>query len=43
MKEIKYTKEDLKNIEKEVNNLIELVESNLDKFSLYNYKIYNFF
>ena len=43
MKEIKYTKEDLKNIEKEVNNLIELVESNLDKFSLYNYKVYKFF
>ena len=43
MKEIKYTKEDLKNIEKEINTLIELVESNLDKFSLYNYKVYNFF
>ena len=43
MKEIKYTKEDLKNIEKEINTLIKLVESNLDKFSLYNYKVYSFF
>lgn len=43
MKEIKYTKENLIEIEKEVNKLIELVESNLDKFSLYNYKVYDFF
>lgn len=43
MKDLKYTKENLIEIEKEVNKLIELVESNLDKFSLYNYKVYNFF
>lgn len=43
MKEIKYTKENLIEIEKEVNKLIELIENNLDKFSLYNYKVYNFF
>lgn len=43
MKDLKYTKNDLLEIEKEVNTLIELVESNLDKFSLYNYKVYSFF
>lgn len=43
MKEIRYTKNNLLEIEKEINILIELVESNLDKFSLYNYKVYNFF
>lgn len=43
MKNLKYTKENLIEIEKEVNKLIELVESNLDKFSLYNYKVYSFF
>lgn len=43
MKEIRYTKNDLLEIEKEVNKLIKLVKSNLDKFSLYNYKVYDFF
>jgi hypothetical protein len=43
MKEIRYTKNDLLEIEKEVNNLIELINSNLDKFTLYNYKVYDFF
>lgn len=43
MKDLKYTKNDLLEIEKEVNNLIELIETNLDKFSLYNYKVYSFF
>lgn len=43
MKNLKYTKNDLLEIEKEVNKLIELIENNLDKFSLYNYKVYSFF
>ena len=43
MKDLKYTKNDLLEIEKEVNTLIELVESNLDKFSLYDYKVHSFF
>lgn len=43
MKNLKYTKNDLLEIEKEVNTLIELINSNLDKFTLYNYKVYNFF
>lgn len=43
MKDLKYTKNDLLEIEKEVNTLIELIETNLDKFSLYNYKVYSFF
>lgn len=43
MKNLKYTKENLLEIEKEVNILIELINSNLDKFTLYNYKVYDFF
>ena len=43
MKEIRYTKNDLLEIEKEVNNLIELIENNKSYLGLYDYKVHDFF
>lgn len=43
MKEIRYTKNDLLEIEKEVNTLIELIENNKSYLGLYDYKVHDFF
>ena len=43
MKNIKYTKENLIEIEKEINVIIELIENNKNYLTLYDYKVPDFF
>lgn len=39
MKNLKYTKENLIEIEKEINVIIELIENNKNYLTLYDYKV----
>lgn len=43
MKNFKYNNNDLIEIKDKINKIINLVSNNLDKFDLYNYKVYDFF
>ena len=43
MKDLKYNKTDLIAIKGKIDKIINLVSNNLDKFDLYNYKVYDFF
>lgn len=43
MKDLKYNKTDLIEIKSKIDKIINLVSNNLDKFDLYNYKVYDFF
>jgi hypothetical protein len=43
MKNLKYNKTDLIAIKSKIDKIINLVSNNLDKFDLYNYKVYDFF
>lgn len=43
MKDLKYNKTDLIAIKSKIDKIINLVSNNLDKFDLYNYKVYDFF
>ena len=43
MKNFKYNNNDLIEIKDKINKIINLVSNNLDKFNLYNYKVYDFF
>lgn len=43
MKNFKYNNNDLIEIKSKIDKIINLVSNNLDKFDLYNYKVYDFF
>lgn len=43
MKDLKYTKEELRELEKEINVIIELIENNKNYLDLYDYKVHDFF